>query len=328
MKITRRQIVVGSLAGLGLVQTSQVLAQSQYPTKPVRVIVPWVAGVPSDVATRTVVERMAEDLKQPFVVDNRTGATGTVAIPEFLRQPADGYTIFSLNSATLLGPVLYPNANIDFMRDFVPIGSIDTSASVLVTSASHPSIKSMADLVDAAKKQPDGITYASAGNGSPPHVVAEQFNQKTGVKLKHIPYAQVSQLVVDLVSGRVDVAFLGAPLSIPQVKGERLRALAINTVARSSHLPTVATFQELGIQGMDIRAFDGLLVRRGTPQDVIDRLSDSLQKALRNPAVQDTLQKAGLELLVMKGPEFSAHMQAESQRLTTLARQIGVRPAE
>jgi tripartite-type tricarboxylate transporter receptor subunit TctC len=267
---------------------------------------------------------MADELKQGFIVDNKSGATGTVAIPEVLRQPADGYTIYAMNSASLLGPVLYPSANIDFIRDFVPVGTIDTSASILVTSPSKPFNK-ISDIVEAAKAKPDSLTYASAGAGSPPHVVAEQFKIVTGTQIRHIPYQQINQLLADLTTGTVDIAFMGAPVSIPQIQGGRLKGLGINTKQRSKLLPDVPTFEEAGLKGMDIRAFDGFLVKKGTPQEVIKTLSESMHHALKQESVRQALEKSGLEVLDMQTDEFDRYLKRESDRLQTLGRQIGVR---
>jgi tripartite-type tricarboxylate transporter receptor subunit TctC len=322
MPTTRRAALVATLAAFHA--TPEIAFAQAYPGKPIRVVVPWVAGVPGDVAVRALAERMNEDLKQPLVVDNKTGATGTVAIPEVLRQAADGYTLYNINSASLIGPLLYPSADIDFFRDFSPVGAIATSASILVTSPSLPYTK-VADIVAAAKEKPDVLTYASAGSGSPPHMNAEQFKHEMNVRIKHVPYAQVSQLVLDLAAGRVDMAFLGAPLAIPQIKGGRFRGLAINTQKRAPLLPDVPTLAELGINNVDIRGFDGFLVKKGTPAAVIKRLSDSMQRGLTVPSVRETLEKSGLEVLSMPSDDFGRYLLAESQRLQALGRRVGVR---
>jgi tripartite-type tricarboxylate transporter receptor subunit TctC len=316
----RNFLAIAAISGTAL----STLAQEAFPVKPIRWVVPWVAGTPGDFVARIVGEQMAKDLGQPIVIENKAGATGTAAIPEVLRQPADGYTLYYLGAASLLGPMLYPNANIDFASQFSAVGGLDTVASVVVVGNNKP-YENLADLIAAAKAKGEAMTYASAGNGSPPHLVAEMFKQSTGVKISHIPYAQVGQAMTDVISGRVDLMFLGAPLAIQQVNGGKMRALAVTSAKRMSQLPNVPTVDEAGIKGFAFVSFDGILVRRGTPDVVIQRLSDSLQKALASAQVRDAFAKSGLDVLQMNSSQFSAFMNAESSRFLAAAKAAGIR---
>lgn len=320
--MTSRRDFLAAAAISGTVFSS--LAQEAFPVKPIRWFVPWVAGTPGDFVARIVGEQMAKDLGQPIVIENKAGATGTAVIPEVLRQPADGYTLYYLGAASLLGPMLYPNANIDFAKQFSAVGGLDTVASVVVVGNEKP-YESLADLVAAARSKGESMTYASAGNGSPPHLVTEMFKQATGIKLSHIPYAQVGQAMTDVISGRVDLMFLGAPLAIQQVNGGRMRALAVTSAKRMTQLPNVPTVDEAGTKGFSFVSFDGILVRRGTPEPVIRRLSDSLQTALSSTQVRDAFAKGGLEVMQMNPSQFFAYMNAESSRFLAAAKAAGIR---
>ncbi|MBN8751805.1 MULTISPECIES: Bug family tripartite tricarboxylate transporter substrate binding protein [Variovorax] len=325
MKMNRRQAM--AITGAALTAGSlPSFAQDSYPKKAIRIVLPWVAGTPGDTALRAVVERMSVDLKQPIYIDNKSGATGTAAMPEVLRAPADGYTLFHMNSSSLVAPLLYPAANIDYVRDFVGIGPFSSIFSVLATSTAQP-FKTVPELVAAAKAKPGALTYASAGNGSPPHLVGELFKQAAGVDILHVPYAQVSQALADLTTGRVDMMFMGAPLAVPQVTGGRLRAVAVTSAQRLPWIPEIPTFVEAGYKDVVFRQFDGLLARKGTPQGVVGILGASLQKALATPMVQEVFHKNSIEVFSQSSQDFEKYLAVESVRWLSFGKRIGISAA-
>mgnify|MGYP003498275099 CR=1 FL=1 len=295
-------------------------AAQDYPAKPIRLVVPWAAGTPADVAGRAIGERMAANLGQPLVVDNRPGASGTIGLTEALRQPADGYTVYSLSSASLVAPLLYPSQKIDFGKSLAPIGHEAWSYNVLVVPVVSK-IKSTKELIDAAKATPGGMSFASGGNGTPAHLAAELFNQQLGIKTTHIPYNQFSMAITDLLTDRANFMFLTASAALPQIQGGKLRALASTGAKRLAALPDVPTMAELGYPGFVLRSFDGLTVKAGTPPEIVKRLNAALNQALGTPEVRERLAPLALETEPMSPEAFGAFVRADIERWTGLARE-------
>lgn len=318
MTLKRRKVLIGGASSIALHSLS--FAQNHYPTKPIRMLVPWTAGTPADIAARTVADGLGAGLGQAVYVENKNGAAGTVAIPEVLRAPADGYTIYVLASASLVAPVLYPASEITFTKQFDPVGQLEWSYNVLCVSPDKP-YKTVADLINAIKAKPGKTSYASGGNGTPPHLAAEMMNIEAGLKTVHVPYAQMGQAATDVMTGLADFIFMGAAGSVPLIKGGRLRPLAVSSAKRVAALPDVPTMTESGFPNFVIRPFDGLLVKKGTPSEVVERLNTQLNKVLATTAVQERFSNIGMEVAPSTPLDFGKLVEYESTRWTSLARQ-------
>lgn len=315
--LNRRQVAAGLAASM--VGISRSHAQDRFPSKPIRLLVPWAAGTPADIAARTVADRLGAALGQAVYVDNKNGAAGTVAIPEVLRAPADGYTLYVLASASLVAPVLYPASGVDYVKQFDGVGQLEWSYNVLCVSPDKP-YRSVADLVHEIKANPGKISYASGGNGTPPHLAGEMLNMQANLKTTHVPYVQMGQAATDVMSGLADFIFMGAATSVPLVKGGKLRALAVSSAHRMVALPDVPTMVECGFGNFVIRPFDGIMVKKGTPAAIVSRLNAELNKVLATPAVKERLAGIGMEVSETTPQEFDKLVAVESARWIDLAR--------
>ena len=299
-------------------------AAQTYPSRPVRIVVPWPAGTPADVAGRIVAERMAAGLGQAVVVENKPGAVGTIGMSEVLRQPADGHTLYLLSSASLVAPLLYPAQRIDFGRSLDAVGHLSWNYNVLAVAESSP-LHGAQDLVQAARARPGSLTFGSGGNGTPAHLAGELFKQQSGTRMTHVPYNQFTMAVGDLLAGRVDFMFLTATSAIAQVAGGKLRALATTGSQRLPLLQNVPTMVELGYGRFVLRSFDMVTVRAGTPRPIVERLSSELTRALTAPGVKDRLDALALEIEPM-GPEQSARVLAtESDKWMRIGREAHIK---
>lgn len=317
-RINRRHLLIGAAGSIA--GSSLSFAQDRYPTKPIRMLVPWTAGTPADIAARTVADGLGAGLGQAVYVDNKNGAAGTVAVPEALRASADGYTIYVLASASLVSPVLYPASDINFVKQFDAVGQLEWSYNVLCVSPDK-SYKTVADLVSAIRANPGKISYASGGNGTPPHLAGEMLNIEANLKTIHVPYAQMGQAATDVMTGLADFIFMGAAGSVPLIKGGRLRPLAVSASKRVAALPDVPTMAESGFPNFVIRPFDGLLVKKGTPPDIVNRINVQLNKVLSTSAVQERFAGIGMEVAPTTPQDFARLVESESARWIGLARQ-------
>lgn len=295
-----------------------------YPSKPIRLVVPWPPGTPADVAGRSVAERMSASLGQSVFVENKPGAAGTVGLADVLRQPADGYTVYMLSSASLVAPLLYPAQPVDFLKSLEPVGHVAWSYNVLVTPGSTPA-GSVRDLVALAKAKPDTLSFPSGGNGTPAHLAGELFRQQTGSQTVHVPYNQFAMAIGDLVAGRTQFMFLTASAAIPQIAGGKLRPLAVTSARRLPALPAVPTMAEEGYADFMLRSFDGMMVRSGTPREVLERLNAELNKALAQPEVRERLGGLALETEPMAPAQFRTVVATESEKWLRIGRAANIK---
>ena len=261
------------------------LAQAQpYPTKPVKVVVTTVPG-PLDTFARMIVDKIAISLKQPFIIENRPGAGGNIGAELVAKSPADGYTLlFAIDTTFTVNPAVYKTLPFDPVKDFATISVPVTYGQLL---AVHPSVpaKSVAELVALAKQK--HLTYASGGNGSPSHLASAYFLSTAGIDMTHIPYKGTGQSVIDVVAGQVDTIFAVVTGVLPQVKGGKLRALAISSAKRSALAPDVPTIAESGYPGFDVSFAYALMAPAGTPDEIVQLLSREVQRAMVQPDVQE-----------------------------------------
>jgi tripartite-type tricarboxylate transporter receptor subunit TctC len=305
------------LASLMMTLASAAMAQT-YPSKTIRMVVPWPPGTPADVSGRIVAEKMSTALGQPIVVDNKPGAAGTIGMADALRQPADGHTLFLLSSASLVAPLLFSAQSIQF-NQLEPVGHMAWSYNVLVTPVTS-ALKGPADIVQTAKAKPGTLSFASGGNGTPAHLAGELFKQQTGTVTTHVPYNQFGMAIGDLIADRTNFMFLTASAAIPQIQGGKLKAMAVTGAKRLPALKEVPTMAEQGFADFVLRSFDGMMVKAGTPKEVVERLNTELNKALNLPEVRDRLGALALETEPMNSSQFGAVIAAETEKWQRIGR--------
>jgi len=261
---------------------------------------------------------MSAVLNQVIYIENRHGVSGTIAIPEVMRHPADGLTLYLLASTTLVAPVLFPSVPADFLADFDAIGQTDWGYNILCV-APERGFNSVADVVAASRSTPREVSYASGGNGTPPHLAGEMFSVQAGLELNHIPYVQIGQAAGDVIGGAVDLIFMGASGALPLIRDGRLKPLAVTSPERVAALPDVPTMMELGYPEFRMRPFNGLLIRSGASSDTINRLNRALNEALAQPQVQTRMSTLGMQAAPTTPAEFEELLRVESKRWVELA---------
>jgi tripartite-type tricarboxylate transporter receptor subunit TctC len=305
---------------------STALLGQDYPNKPIRMVVGFPPGGGTDVVARILAPRISELLGQPVVIDNRPGATGTVAAGQVAKAPPDGYTIMMGHvSVNAIAPSLFSNLSYDVLKDFSPI-AIAAAVPHLVTV--HPSfqVNSLKDLIAHLKSQPGKLTFPSAGNGSMPHLAGEIFKSLAGVQVMHVPYKGSGQSMQDLLGGQHLVAFDTMPASSPHVRSGKLRALAVSSAGRVASFPDVPTAEEAGLPGYQVTTWYGLFAPAGTPPAVVKRLHAETVKAMLTPDTKAKLDGIGADGTVSRSPEeFAALVRADTARYAKIVREIGLR---
>jgi tripartite-type tricarboxylate transporter receptor subunit TctC len=293
-----------------------------FPTRPVRVIVPFAPGGFTDVVARILQTQLAAALGQPVIIENKPGAGSTIGTAEVAKAKPDGYTIAMVSTTHVISPSIYRQMPYDALRDFTPLMKIAEGPYVLVVHPSLPA-RSVKELVALAKAEPGRIDYASSGNGSSQHLVGALFGQMAGVKLNHVPYKGSGQAMQDLVGGQVKVSFVGGPNAVPYLANGKLRALGVTTKARSADLPDIPTIDEAGVAGYDATLWLGLLAPPGTPADVVARLREGVTRALSTPEARKLVNSAGVDVSLSTSEEFAALMRSELERWGRVVRETG-----
>jgi tripartite-type tricarboxylate transporter receptor subunit TctC len=318
----RARLFLSILAALAV--PALALAQA-YPAKPVRVLVGFAPGGGTDVVARVISQKLSEWWGQGVVVENRAGATGTIAAEIVAKSPADGYTLIlgHVNSHAI-APNILSRLPYDPVRDFAPIAYVGYVPNVLVV---HPSVpaRSMKELIELAKAKPGVLNYASSGNGSTQHLAGEMFKLMAKIELMHVPYKGSGQAIGDLLAGVVSMNFDTMPPVIDHIKGGRLRALAISTPQRIAQLPDVPTFVEEGMSGFDVTNWYGFMAPRGTPREIVDKLNVDINKAMKEPDVRARLEQVGTQLRETRPDEFEAFMRAEVAKYAKLVKDANLR---
>ena len=305
-----KHFIITALMALGL---GSVHAQS-YPSKPIKIVVPFTAGSATDIMARIVGEKLSAAWGQPVLVDNKPGAGGTLGAGIVAKSDPDGYTLLVVSTGHVVNPVLYPNLSYDTVNDFAGVIPLASLPNALVVPANSP-FKTVRDLIDAAKAKPGQLNFASAGNGSATHVNAEKFRSITGIQITHIPFKGTPETLTETIAGRVDFMFTPVLASLPNVRDNRLRALAVSTAKRSSALPDVPTVAEAGVPNFAFDFWIGLLAPAKTPRDVVSKLNQEVTKALALPDVKERLAKLGSEPMPMTPDRFDAFIREENATL-------------
>jgi tripartite-type tricarboxylate transporter receptor subunit TctC len=301
------------------------LCAQNYPARPIRFIVPYVAGGAGDIFARTIGQKYYEAMGQTVVVDNRPGANGIIGSDLVAKSPADGYTIVMGNSAPfVLNPSLYSKLPYDPVKDFAPVTQGTYYGYVLVVQPSSP-VKNLTELVAYAKSKP-GLAYGSTGLGGANHLAGEFLAMMTGIKLTHVPYKGSAAALTDVLAGQLPMMFDTPITSIPQLRAGKLRAIGFSGIRRSPQLPDVATFDELGLKGFEVSSWQGILAPAGTPKAVVDRLYREAAKALKTPDVVERLgTQGGNELIASTPDQFSALIKAEISKYGKVIKDAGIR---
>ena len=299
---------------------TSALAQAQaYPSKPVRVIVPFPPGGPTDIIGRMVADTLTKSLGVQFIVDNRAGAGGNIGMEVCAKSPPDGYTLCIITVAQSIAPALYRKLPFDPIKDFAHVTLMAQLPSMLTVHPSLP-VKNVRELVALAKSKPGQLSYASTGNGTSPHMLMEMLKSMTGIDVLHVPYKGQAPAVLDQMSGQTQLAFNTAIGVIPTVKAGRLKALAISTRERFPAMPELPTVEESGVKGFDGGSWNGVVMPAGTPQDIIGKIHAPLVAELRSPAAKELLLRNGGLAGGNTPAQFAAFIKAESEKWAKVAR--------
>ena len=309
-----------------LLPCASVVSYAQtYPVKPVRFVIAFAPGGPSDILTRLLGGKLAESLGQPMVFDNRPGAGGNIAGEITAKSPADGYTLLMGNNSILAtNAALYKNIGFDPVKDLAPITLVASQPNILVV---HPSVqaKSVKEFIAYAKAQSGKLNYASSGSGAAAHLAAELFKSMTGVTMTHVPYKGAGPALIDVLAGQCQLMFATALSVQPYLQSNRLRPLAVTTAKRTPSLPDLPTLAESGVPGFEATTWHGVVAPAGTPPPVIAKLHDELTKILRMPDVSARLTAQGAEIIGGDPRAFAAYIQAEIPKWSKVIKDSGAR---
>jgi tripartite-type tricarboxylate transporter receptor subunit TctC len=314
------------LAMLALLQCVALTAFAQdWPTRPVRIIVPFAPGGATDIPARLLAPKLQDALGQPIVIENRTGAGGIVGIQAAAQSPADGYTLLmATNGELVMNPSIYPKLPYDPFKDFIPVSIIVESPMLMVTSASS-SFNSVADVLAAAKAKPGSVTYATAGTGSTSHVLTEMLAQQAGVQLLHVPYKGGAPASAATASGEVNMALLNLGSAVNFVKGGKAKALAVTSAKRNPNFPDWPTAVEAGIPGFVESIWIGMAAPAGVSKAIVERMSAEVAKALKAPEVRERLVQLGNESLGTTPEEAAARIKREFPRYAAAIKAANIR---
>ena len=299
-------------------------AQS-YPTRPVRLIIPFSAGGAADVPGRLLGDRLTKVLGQQVVIENRPGAGSTIGAEAAAKAAPDGYTLFMISNTHFVSAGLYKKLNYDSLGDFAPITQITAAPNMLVVHPSLPA-KNVKELIALARSRPGEINYASSGNGSTQHLTGALFSKMAGISMTHIPYRGSGPVTADLIGGQVQVAFPGIAGMLPHVKAGKLRALGVTSSKRSPELPQVPTIAEAGVKGYEMVAWFGVAGPKALPRDIQMRLHGDLMKVLKTPDMQKAMRDAGQEVAFQEKPEqFYEFMKVEAAKWAKVVQESGAK---
>ncbi|WP_312306633.1 tripartite tricarboxylate transporter substrate binding protein [Pulveribacter sp.] len=309
----RRNLLALAAIGcaLGSAQAQTAAPAAAYPTKPVRMIVPFPPGGGTDILARLVAAKLTEAKQWTVVADNKPGAGGTIGIGEAVKAAPTGYDlVMGQKDNLVIGPWLYKNLPWDPTRDLTAVAHVAYTPVVIATSATSK-FKTLADVVSAAKAQPGTVTYGSPGNGTSIHLAGDLFEKAAGIKLSHIPYKGSNPALMDALAGNVDLLVSSLPSAMGQIKSGKLRPLAVTSATRSSSLPDVPTVAESGYQGFDVSTWYGVLAPAGTPAPIVKTLNAEINRLLATPEMKAAIQAQGAEPQAMTSEQFSALVKKE-----------------
>jgi tripartite-type tricarboxylate transporter receptor subunit TctC len=301
-----------------------VAAAQPYPTKPVKVLVPFSPGGTSDIVARLVAAKLPDELGQPFVVENRGGAGGTIATAMLAKAPPDGYLVMAGHQGIAFNATLYTKLPYDTLKDLLPVAMIGPTPNLLVTTNSFAP-KTVQEVLALAREKPGGITYGSGGVGSAAHLGMELFESLTNTKLTHIPYKGAGPALGDLVAGQIQVMIVTMPAAVGYIKGGKLKAIATSGSRRTPAMPDLPTIAEGGVPGYEYSPWYGWFVPAGTPRPVVDRLNTAINKVISAPALKEQFSSLGLEPEPMTQERFAEIFAADITRWGGIIRALGLK---
>lgn len=323
-----RRAALASLTSLTVLAALSPLAasaQGAYPNKPIRVIVPFAAGSTTDIIARAIADKMSQSMGQTLVIDNRGGASGTIGQQAVATAAPDGYTIMVHSSSHTVSPSTFAKLPFDTLGDFTGVTPISSTPNVLVMSPSK-NIKTLQELLAAARAKPGSMNFASAGQGSATHLNAEKFKLAAKIEATNIPFKGSGEAVTEVMSGRVDYYFSPIAPVIGQIRNGQLVALAVGSPKRASALPQVPTTAEAGVPGSEFNFWIGMMAPSKTPRDIVNRLHDEVVKALATPEVKERFATLGAEAWTMKPEQFDAYLRDEIKSNAVLVKAAGLSP--
>ena len=322
---SRRSLLRGALAAGALAGPLAVRAQA-WPARPVRIIVPFVAGGSSDIVARSVGARMQANIGQTVVVENRPGANGAIAAEYVMRSPPDGYTLMVGSIGTFaINAALQPRLSYDPLKDLEPLTLAVTTPNVLVASPALP-VNDVKGLIDYARRNPGRLSYASSGTGSPDHLSAELFKLQTNTFGVHIPYRGGAAAMADLMGGNVDASFQNMGAAVPHIRAGRLKALAVTSEARRPQLPDTPTMIEQGLPGFVVTSWQAFMGPRGMPREIVARLHAELVAALNHAEVRNRFVQQGFDVVANRPEEYGEFQRREIERWREVVRRKGLTP--
>ena len=314
--------IVCTAALLTLTQ-GQALAQA-YPTKPVKIVVPFGPGGFTDVVARILGVKLGESLGQSVVIENKPGAGSMIGTDQVAKSAPDGHTLVIVSSTHIISPWIYKNVPYDPIKGFTPITKLVDSPYVLLTNPKVP-VKNVQEFIALAKANPDKIHYASSGNGSAQHLIGGMFASMTKTQLKHVPYRSSNLATTDLVAGVVESSFAGVPNALSQVPNGRLNALAVTSAKRIPQLPNVPTMQEAGVPGYDATIWLAMLAPAGTPANIVSRLNTEIAKIMNNPENQKAFYDAGVQVSLSTPEALNQLMVSEMDKWGKVVKEAGIK---
>ena len=317
-------LIFRAMAGLMLCALALPLGAQNYPSKPIRVVVPYAPGGNME-HWRATLEKVSLLVGQPLVMENRAGAGGNIGSDYVAKLPADGYALLIGTIGThAINVAVYSKMPYDAIRDFTPVVFLATMTNVAMVNPATPA-GNIREFIDYAKANPGKLNFASPGNGSSAHLTGELFKQVTGVAMQHVPYKGSAPALLDLIAGRIDIMFDNIPLPLPQIKAGKLRGLAVTAAERSSVLPELPTLAEAGVPGFDVSSWYGIYAPAGLPRDMVMKLNAAFNEALRTPSIRDQLVAQGWTPIGGTPERFGAFTQQELERWARVVKSANVR---
>ena len=313
-----------TLLATPILLATQCLAQD-YPTRPIRIIVPFGAGGPADVTARLIGNVLQESFGQPFVVENRTGAGGVIGTLEAAKSPPDGYTLLMMSNTQTANESLVPQRKYELMRDLAPIAPVNYSDLVIVV---HPQVpaKTLQEFVALAKSQPGKLNYASSGQGTPYHMAGELFKTMAGIDLVHVPYRNSGEARSGVIGGQVQMMIDALPAMAPNISENQVRALATTGNMRSSVLPNIPTAGEAGVPGYETTIWLGLMAPAGTPKPIVDKLNAAVNAAVKRPEIIKLWSEQGVVPMSMTPEEFDRYLRGDIVKWAEVVKKFGDKP--
>jgi tripartite-type tricarboxylate transporter receptor subunit TctC len=325
-KLSRRAALIG-LGSAAAANTlfSPAIAQSGWPNRQITWINPFPAGGGTDAFARPLAAQMDQQLNARIIIDNRGGAGGTIGAAAAAKATPDGYTFFVGAAHHTIAPAIYPKLEYDLERDFIPIGIIARPPQVIVANPQKVKANTLAELIAEAKANPGKMNFGSSGNGSTHHLAGELFQLLSGTKMTHVPYRGAGPAMQDLVGGQIDLMFDGLGSSANQITSGTVKGIAVASAARSPAIPNVPTATEGGLAGYEVSTWYALWAIKGTPQDIVDRMTAELGKALDSAPIKDAWAKNGSDIVKLAGKDFAAYVTSETARWGKVVKDAGVR---